>query len=119
MILDDKKEWFSATVRVIAVVQGIGAVDYMDCIHLFRAQDEDEAFDRAMELGRTHETQYINGEGNPLKWRLKEIRTLDRILANDLDGAEIRSQFIDVPSDEQASFETEFHPEMSQPHQTL
>jgi len=116
---DAEKKWFSATVRLVSVVQGTGAFSYMDCVHLFRALDWDDAFDCALAIGRAHETQYQNAERAQLRWRLKEVRTLDLILAEDLDGAEIRSEFIDAPSDEEASFDTEFHPENSQPPQTL
>lgn len=115
----DKRRWFSATVRLISVVAGVGAVDYMDCVHLFRATDWEDAFARALMLGRTHETEYINMNGNALRQRLKEVLTLDLILTDNLDGAEVRSSMMDVPPAEQASFDTEFHPEESKPTQTM
>ena len=44
------KHWFSALVRMVCLIEGTGAVDYMDCLHIFQSQNFDTAFKEALKL---------------------------------------------------------------------
>lgn len=81
---------------------------------MFRAAGWEQAFRRALELGRSHERDY--GDGDRVRWRLDRILTLDMIGAPDLDGAEVFSALSDVSGG--PGFDTVFEPERHQPGQT-
>jgi hypothetical protein len=85
---------------------------------LFRAADFDEAFQRALALGRAQEEEYLGGEGEKVRWRLKEVISLD-ILDEELDGAEVYSEPVALAPGETYSFDVTFEPEKSQPTQTV
>lgn len=81
-------------------------------MHVFRADGFEEAFGRALELGRVrHEMDYLNGYGQSVRWRLDRILTLDE-LREDLDGAEVFSTLSDVSGgpDFHAVFDPAAHP---------
>lgn len=111
-------QWFSAKVRSICLVEARGANRYMDCIHIFRASGWDDAMRKALALGRTHEQEYTNEDGHHVRWRLKEVVSLDLIPDGQLDGAEVYSEFSAVPATEFVPFDAEFRPENSHPVQT-
>jgi hypothetical protein len=69
--------WFSTKLRLIILVEPIGGDTYMDSIHLFFVKDElgwdggwATAFDRALELGLAHETEYLNEDKQRVRWRV-------------------------------------------------
>jgi hypothetical protein len=91
----------------------------MDSIFVFRAIDFQDAFHRAIQLGRESENEYLNHLGGRVRWRLKEIISLDVIRKESLDGAEVYSESVNVPEDEDIPFEAVFDPEQSEPTQTI
>jgi hypothetical protein len=111
--------WFSAKIRVACLIEGPGLVQYMDSIHVFRAENFDTAMKSAVNLGRRHEEEYINSKQERVRWRLKEIISLD-ILGEDLvDGAEVYSEPVEPKPMEHFDFGAEFDPGVSVPTQTL
>lgn len=72
-----------------------------------------------MELGKSQERSYLNADNQQVVWKLKEIISLDSIVAKSLDGAEVYSEPVDPGNDESIPFFSEFHPEKSQPTQTI
>ena len=110
--------WFSTNARLVCVIEGEGAVEYMDCVHLFQANEYADAQLRALELGRTQEQEYRNGEGKLVRWRLKELVSLDAVVA-DLDGAEVYSQPTPLEDGVEIPFDTVFRPEDSDPTSSI
>jgi Domain of unknown function (DUF4288) len=110
------QQWFSASMRLVILVEGEGATSQDEVVHVFRADDCDAAFQRALALGRSHERDYKNGYGQQVRWRLDRILTLDMIRVPDLDGAEVFSALSDVSGG--PGFDADFHPERQQPAQT-
>ncbi len=108
--------WFSASVRILCLIEDEGATTQDQCVHIFRATDWDDAFGRALHLGRSHEKDYLNGDGKRVRWRLDRVATLDMIRAPDLDGAEVFSQMSEVSGG--PPFDTEFQPEKHRPSNT-
>jgi hypothetical protein len=106
-------------VRLVCLIEGKGASRYQDSVFLIRASEFRTAFERALEIGRSHEEVYRNPDGQRVAWHLKEIMSLDVIRAPDLDGAEVYSEPIDLPTGEVAPFGTEYAPETSEPTQTI
>ncbi len=110
--------WFSSKVRLVVLLETQGASRYADSVFLFRAADFDEAFQRALALGRAQEEEYTGGEGERVRWRLKEILSLD-VLDDELDGVEVYSEPVTLAPGEAYPFDATFEPEKSQPTQTV
>lgn len=112
-------QWYSTRLRLVCIVEERPPALVMDTVHVFRAPGWDAALDRALQLGRGHEQEYLNGEQQVVRWRLAEVSTLDLITADALDGAEVHSAFGDVPDPAPAGLLPPFRPERSQPAQTI
>ena len=69
-------------------------------------------------MGKCTEEEYLNVYNERVRWRLKDVITLDMIRKKSLDCAEVYSEFVDVPEDENIPFDAEFHPERSKPEHT-
>lgn len=91
----------------------------MDSVIVFRSTDFGSAFTRVLDMGRKRETIYLNDENRRVVWKLKEIISLDIIDSETLDGVEVYSEPVDLNPGELIPFNTEFHPEQSQPTQSI
>lgn len=113
--------WFSTRVRIACLIEGVGLTRYMDSIFVFTAEDFDSAMKRALTLGHAEEDEYKNEQDETVRWRLKEIITLDAVQSDALDGAEVYSEPVAPEPDEKLriTFDTEFAPESSAPIQTV
>lgn len=109
-------QWFSASVRVLCLIEGVVSTTHDTSVHIFRATDWDHAFERALGLGRGHERDYINGDGERVRWRLDRVSTLDMIRNPDLDGVEVFSNMSEVSGG--PPFDTAFEPEQHRPVNT-
>ena len=81
--------WFSAALQYVCFIEQ-KAVDSTMNVLLLAASSWDNAFERALALGRSREESYRNGAGERVDWRLVEVTTLDE-LSDDLDGREVYS----------------------------
>ena len=111
-------QWFSTRIRLAYIIEQKGLRRFMDSIYVFRSTDIDDAFRRAIDIGRSQEKSYLNDANESVEWRLKEIISLDLIKPPSLDGAEVYSEPVE-PSARDFLFDTAFHPEDSNPTQTL
>jgi hypothetical protein len=120
-VIEDKSirsAWYAAKLRFVVLMEKSGAEHAEDTIHLFRCDSFETALARAIELGRAAETEYLGGTGKRVRWRLKEILTLDVLQAANLDGIEVHSQLTPLAGDEHYDFDHVFQPEASQPGHT-
>jgi hypothetical protein len=85
---------------------------------VFRARDFVHAFARALEIGRTHETEYLNSQKRKVRWALVRIDAVDRV-GRRLDGAEVASRLSRRRSREAIPFDYVFRPEDSEPGQSF
>ena len=112
--------WFSAKIRMVALVETVGANHYRDSVYLFKCHyDWDKALQKALAIGKNIEEEYSNMEEQKVKWRLKEIISLDVIQKLSPEGTEVYSQPIWLKDGEAIDFDTKLHPEKSQPMQTI
>lgn len=114
--------WFSATVRIACMIEPEGLhsyMDHMDHIHIFQADDWEPAFQRAIEIGRSHEQQYKNSEGQLVVWKLAEVITLDRFDAGLRNGLEVCSNPISISDQEALPFDHVFEIESAHPTQSV
>jgi hypothetical protein len=112
-------KWFSAKIRLACLIEPEGAQRYMDSVYIFRARDFDDAFEAALRIGRGEEEEYLNSDQHRVRWRLKEIISLDQIADGSLDGVEVYSEPVDLEPSDGFPFETVFSPESSTPTQTI
>lgn len=110
--------WYAAKLRFVVLLETTGAEHGENSIFLMRSDSFDAAFARALQIGRRAEHEYLGATGEQVRWRLKEIVTLDVLQAADLDGVEVHSEFTPLGEDERYSFEHVFRPEASQPGHT-
>ena len=111
--------WFSARVRLVCLIENEGATRYMDNVYVFLGRDFDGAMQRAIDLGRSEEEEYMNKYGERVRWRLKEVISLDMIRSESLDGAEVYSEPVDLEPGEIIPFDQTFNPEDLEPTQTI
>lgn len=113
------ENWYSSNLRLVCLIEGEGGVIYQDSVLLLRADSFEEAFTIAIRLGRRMESEYLNGENKRVRWRLKELISLDIISGESLDGVEIYSEPNDLEPGLELAFEAEFQPEKSEPTQSI
>ncbi|WP_437305469.1 DUF4288 domain-containing protein [Sorangium sp. So ce388] len=111
--------WFSARVRIACLIESAGLVRYMDSVHVLKASDFSDAMRRALELGKTHEQEYLNFEGKRVRWLLASVISLDLIGDELMDGVEVYSEPVDIRAGESVDFDHKFSPEESEPTQTV
>ena len=105
---------------IILVADGPGRKrnHYDESVIIFRARDFNNAFERALELGRKRETDYINNKDKKVRWALVEVRNLDWV-GRTVDGKEVASQLHYRTGGKRISPSHVFHPERSKPTQTF
>ncbi|MCP4681494.1 MAG: DUF4288 domain-containing protein [Desulfobacterales bacterium] len=91
----------------------------MDSVYVFLEGDFDGAMRRAIHLGRSEEEECMNKYGERVRWRLKEVISLEIIRSESLDGAEVYSEPVDLEPGEIIPFDQTFNPEDSDPTQTI
>ena len=111
-------QWFSTKIRLACIIEPKGLRRFMDSIYVFRSTDFDDAFRKAINIGRSQEKSYLNDADELVEWRLKEIISLDLIKPQSLDGAEVYSEPVE-PAASDSLIDNGFHPEDSNPTQTL
>jgi hypothetical protein len=112
-------QWFSAKLRFVVMVEPVGGDLLNDCIYIFNSTDFSSAFQKAIDIGRLSEQEYLNVDGQRVLWVLKEVISLDIIRKGDLDGAEIYSEPIHLDGNSRIPFGKKFDPENSEPIQTI
>lgn len=82
------------------------------CDHQFvllRAESHEHAFQRALALGKQHETRYKNAKGQAVRWALVKVDRVTRIEGK-LDGAEVGSVLDYMQTEEAVSYGKRFWP---------
>jgi hypothetical protein len=85
-----------------------------EVVVVFRARDFDHAFARALEVGQSHEAEYLNGDQRKVRWALVGIENVDLVGAQ-VDGAAIASRLSRRRSKAAIPFGKRFRPERSRP----
>lgn len=111
-------QWFSTKIRLACIIDQKGLKRFMDSIYVFRGTDFDDAFQKALDIGRSQEKSYLNDAAELVVWRLKEIISLDLIGPQSLDGAEVYSEPVELTLSDFPG-NNAFRPEESHPTQTL
>jgi hypothetical protein len=113
------QQWFSTTVRLLCLLESGGGTGYRDSVFLIRGKDFEDAFRRALEVGRAQERTYVNGDDVRVRWIFTSVVSLDALGRELTDGTEIYSEPLDLEIGSGIGFETRFFPEESTPVQTV
>lgn len=89
--------WFSAMLQFQITVGEASSESWARSLILFRAPDFDVAFARALREGRALEQDYLNGEGERVRWLLRRVETLDALGRQISDGREVYSEPFEGP----------------------
>ncbi len=93
-----KNKWYVATLLLRCKV-GDGDVGPWACdeqVHVLRAHDEDEAFDKALKLGQEEEHSYKNAYGEVVSWSFIGLENLEELSSPSIrDGTEIKSRIFE------------------------
>jgi hypothetical protein len=112
------RDWYRARIRWAEMVEGRGIRRWEEAVYLFRSEDFDAAFQRALGIGEGGQSG--GEEGRRARWvetRLAEVVTLD-CLGSELDG-EWEVHRMDWPAEEKISFSHKFEPAKKTPRRTL
>ena len=82
------------------------------------AADFEEAFDKACYRGYEQESDYLNADGERVRWAFERVATLDILPEVLADGTEIYSEPGPLVNDRSVPFDREFNPRESPPGQS-
>ena len=85
-----------------------------DSVIVFRARDREHAVARAFEIGRSHQTEYLNPMGQRVRWVLARVVDVDWI-GRRVDGEEVASALGYQVSKQPLAFDHVFRPEDEPP----
>ncbi len=88
-----------------------------ETVVVFRARDWIHAFARALDVGHSHEIEYLNHKQQKVRWALVEIEHLE-LVGKRVDGQEVMYRLRTRRSKKVIPFNAKFHPENSPPPQT-
>lgn len=98
-----KSRWYVATLIMRTVINARPS-DTPACdeqVRVLRASSADEAYEKAVELGRMEEHAYENTYGETVSWEFAGLVDLDEISARVIrDGTEIKSRIFEHRSPE-------------------
>src|SRR5882672_9174511 len=90
--------WYVAHVmlecRNLSTGQHTGSVE--EQVRVLTAADAEEAYQKALQLGRSAEHEYDNNEGEKIRWAFCGLSDLDELMSEGVeDGSEITSRIIE------------------------
>ena len=117
--MEMKRSWFSCMIRTAVLIEGVGHSSDEKSVFVFQASSWSDARRSALSLGRNLERIYQNGAGQRVRIAFKQLATLDELLSIEPEGRQVYSEPLLVePPDETIGFDSEYHPEDSEPEQT-
>lgn len=82
---------------------------------LFHANDDEHAFQRALYFGKCQETEYLNSDGQRVRWVFRRVEHIYRI-KEPIDGQEIGSVLASEKFSERLNIDTIFDPAAHRPY---
>ena len=110
------RPWYQARIRWAEMVEGRGIRHWEEGLYLFRSEDREAAFRRALEIGEGGQS---GGEeqGRRTRWvetRLAEVVTLD-CLGHELEEELLEVHWMRLPATEKIAFDHKFEPAKKEP----
>jgi hypothetical protein len=111
------RQWYRARIRWAEMVKGRGIRRWEEGLYLFRSEDREAAFQRALAIGEGGQSGGEE-EGRRSRWvetRLAEVVTLD-CLGVDLEEEPLEVHWMQWRAEEKIPFEHQFRPAHKVPH---
>jgi hypothetical protein len=99
------RQWYRARIRWAEMVEGCGIRHWEEGLYLFRSENHETAFQRALEIGEGGQSGSEEG-GRRKRWvetRLAEVVTLD-CLGAELEEEPLEVHWIKLPATETIRF---------------
>ena len=113
------RPWYQARLRWAEMVEDRGIRHWEEGVYVFRSEDREEAFRRALEIGEAGQRKEYEGTGRRSRWvetRLAEVVTLDclgdELEVEPLEASQMRLR---LRTREKIEFEYEFEPAKKAP----
>lgn len=106
------RQWYRARIRWAEMVEGRGLRYWEEGLYLFRSEDGEAAFRRALEIGEGGQSGGEEETGRRTRWaetRLAEVVTLD-CLGDELEEEPLEVHWIRLPATERIAFDHKFEP---------
>jgi hypothetical protein len=110
------RQWYQARIRWAEMVEGRGIRNWEEGLYLFRSEDREAAFQRALEIGEGGQSGEEE-EGRRTRWvetRLAEVATLD-CRGDELEDEPLEAHWIRLPATEKIAFDHKFEPAKNAP----
>jgi hypothetical protein len=111
------RQWYRARIRWAEMVEGRGLRYWEEGLYLFRSEDREAAFCRALEIGEGGQSGEEEETGRRTRWvetRLAEVVTLD-CLGDELEQEPLEVHWIRLPATERIAFDHKFEPARKAP----
>lgn len=114
-----RRQWYRARIRWAEMVEGHGIRHWEEGLYLFRSEDREAAFQRALEIGEGGQSVGTEESRRRERWietRLAEVVALD-CLGPELSEEEepLEVHWIRLPATEKIAFEHRFEPAKKMP----
>jgi hypothetical protein len=114
-------QWYRARIRWAEMVEGRGIRHWEEGLYLFRSENREAAFRRALEIGEGGQSGGEEG-GRRLRWvetRLAEVVTLDCLGGELKEEEPLELHWIRLPATEKIAFQHRFEPAKKVPGNSL
>ena len=111
------RQWYRARIRWAEMVEGHGLRHWEEGLYLFRSENRDDAFGRALEIGEGGQSGGEEETGRRKRWvetRLAEVVTLD-CLGDELEEEPLEVHWIRLPATDRIAFDHKFEPAKKAP----
>ena len=111
------RQWYQARIRWAEMVEGRGIRNWEEGLYLFRSEDREAAFQRALEIGEGGQSGGDEESASRTRWvetRLAEVVTLD-CLGEELEEDPLEVHWIRLPATEKIAFDHKFEPAKKAP----
>ena len=107
------RDWYRARIRWAEMVEGRGIRNWEEAVYLFRSEDFDAAFQRALAIGEGGqsggEEEVMRRRPRWVETRLAEVMTL-HWLGSELNDDQLEVHWMRWPAREKISFQHKFEP---------
>jgi len=106
------RQWYRARIRWAEMVEGSGIRHWQEGLYLFRSEDREAAFHRALDIGEGGQGGGEEETDRRRRWvetRLAEVVTLD-CLGDELEEEPLEVHWMRLPAAEKIAFDHKFEP---------
>jgi hypothetical protein len=112
------RQWYQARIRWAEMVEGRGIRNWEEGLYLFRSEDREAAFQRALEIGEGGQSggdeERARRRTRWVETRLAEVVTPD-CLGDELEEEPLEVHWIRLPATEKIAFDHKFEPAQKVP----